>query len=106
MIFSSGFPSLKFIEGMEIEHCGMPNSYTKFRTSNYNIETCPADEWNIVKKCDKSFETKEPERIIPNYQELKKLSEVQLEDPEIIAVILYTGPMVTNFFCFYCFCPL
>jgi hypothetical protein len=84
------------MEGMEAEHCSMPDSLTKFKTSNYGILTCPSEEWRIIKKCDKSFETKEPfERVIPNYQELRKSSEVQLEDAEIIAVILYTGPMVS-----------
>jgi hypothetical protein len=83
---------------MEREHCSMPDSRVKFKTTNYGLTTCPADEWRIVKLCDKRFEASAPhKRVIPRFQSLKKEALAQranLDEEEIIAVILYTGPMV------------
>ena len=85
---------------MEREHCNMPDSHVKFKTTNYGLTTCPADEWRIVKICDKRFEASTPhKRVIPRFQSLKKEALAQranLDEEEIIAVILYTGPMVTR----------
>ncbi len=83
---------------MKAEHCHASDSHVKFETSNYGLITCPAEEWRIVKDIDKGFES--PHRRIPNYKELKKAEFAEragLRDPEIIAVILYTGPMVSNY---------
>ncbi len=80
---------------MKVEHCHSSDSHVKFVTSNYGLTTCPAEEWRIVKDIDKGFER--DHRRIPNYKELKKAEfaeRAKLGDPEIIAVILYTGPMV------------
>jgi hypothetical protein len=85
---------------MEREHCKMPDSHVKFKTTNYGLTTCPADEWRIVKICDKRFEASTPhKRVIPRFQSLKKEALAQranLDEEEIIAVILYTGPMVSR----------
>jgi hypothetical protein len=85
---------------MEREHCSMADSHVKFKTTNYGITTCPADEWRIVKICDKRFEASTPhKRVIPRFQSLKKEALAQranLDEEEIIAVILYTGPMVND----------
>ncbi len=76
----------------------MADSHVKFKTTNYGLTTCPADEWRIVKICDKRFEASTPhKRVIPRFQSLKKEALAQranLDEEEIIAVILYTGPMV------------
>ena len=90
---------------MEREHCNMPDSHVKFKTTNYGLTTCPADEWRIVKICDKRYEASTPHRrVIPRFQSLKKEALAQranLDEEEIIAVILYTGPMVNRFLFFF-----
>ena len=93
-------------------------SKTQFTADNYGITTCPADEWATVITCDKSKELHH--RKVPDYRELLKLelarhgeragqaepraddadggadsqSAALLTDVEIIAIVLYTGPMV------------
>ena len=85
---------------MKREHCGAPDSKVKFKTSNYDLITCPSEEWRVVENCDKMMEKKSAHnRVIPDYRELMKSDLAQrarLSDSEIIAVILYTGPMVSN----------
>jgi hypothetical protein len=83
---------------MEKEH----KSKTKFLAPNYKIETCPSDEWRIVINADKSYEKKYEghQRKIHDYKELLNLQrsrDAKLTDVEIIAIILYTGPMVRNY---------
>jgi hypothetical protein len=83
---------------MEKEH----KSKTKFLAPNYKIETCPSDEWRIVITGDKSYEKKYEghQRKIHKFKELLELQrskDAKLTDVEIIAIILYTGPMVSTF---------
>jgi hypothetical protein len=87
------------MEAMEKEH----RSKSKFLTPNYGISTSPADEWRIVTECDLSFEKEHngQRRRIPSYAKLLKADQSKAEgqragltQEEIIAVILYTGPMV------------
>ncbi len=90
---------------MEMEH----NSDLPFVTPNYNITTCPLNEWKIVINIDKSKETPygRHHRTIPNWKEIVRkekmqaqkgkealLTDAPLTDVEVIAIILYTGPMV------------
>lgn len=84
---------------MEKEH----RSKGKFVTPNYGMTTCPADEWRIVMECDTGFEKdyNGQRRRIPSYARLLKADmgkpegqRAGLTQAEIIAVILYTGPMV------------
>ena len=87
---------MKFLETMEKEH----KSKAKFTAPNYKIETCPSDEWRIVINVDKIFEKKYEghQRIITDYKEIlksEKAMKARLTDVEIIAIILYTGPMVS-----------
>ena len=82
---------------MEKEH----RSKTKFLAPNYKIETCPSDEWRIVITGDKSYEKKYEghQRKIHKFKDLLKLQrsiDAKLTDNEIIAIILYTGPMVST----------
>jgi hypothetical protein len=69
--------------------------------------TCPADEWRIVTECDLSFEKEHngQRRRIPSYAKLFKTDQGKPESQragltkdEIIAIILYTGPMVCVIF--------
>ena len=96
---SAGFPNLQFMEAMEKEH----RSKARFMTPNYGISTSAAEEWRIVTECDLSFERDHngQRRRIPNYSKLLKVDQNKAEgqragltQEEIIAIILYTGPMV------------
>ncbi len=92
--------------------CQEHKSTETFTSQNYGITTSPAQEWETIIRRDKSKEVHH--RIIPDFKELleretaKASSErvvdaseqespqptVRLTKEEIIAVILYTGPMV------------
>ena len=43
-----GIPNPRIREGMETEHCRRGNSQTDFTSSNYNVTTRPATEWEFV----------------------------------------------------------
>ena len=103
------------MKGIKAEHCSRKDSRVYFETSNYNIKTCPLEEWNLVvsensehfmgtkdavesvlSKATKEGKMKNNRRI-PLLNELKNLDVVKqsgLRDEEILAVVLYTGPMV------------
>jgi len=92
-----GSPNINFFEGMKKEHNEMADSYVKFKTTNYEIETCPSEEWRIVEQHDKRIQSQDRiNRVVPNYNDLLKdkvSRRADLGKDEIIAVILYTGPM-------------
>ncbi len=84
-----------------------------FITPNYNIATCPAEEWKIVFDYDPALvkkveaEYSRHKRKIPDWRRIVADEQRQLEgdskesaltDVEAIAIILYTGPMVIVFF--------
>ncbi len=81
------------------------SSTTPFITPNYGINTYPANEWRIVVECDTKVEQEYSryKRKIPDWKSLlheesarlrANSNEAHLTDVEIIAIILYTGPMV------------
>jgi hypothetical protein len=86
---------------MEAEHCTLVGFDLSFRTSNYTeIESNPRKEWEIVMKrvpCP-------PEHMrfnwrIPDLEKLLMLPTAKkagLTRAEIIAIVMYTGPMVTT----------
>ena len=84
---------------MESEHCTQQGCTEKFKTLNYTeIESCPKQEWEIIMN-----RTTCPEhdmrfnRRIPVVSDLCKLPlaiKADLKREEIIAIVLYTGPMV------------
>ena len=81
--------------------CSKPNSNSSFTTSNYKVTTSPKAEWTIV-----VYPTSEgviPDmrhgRIIPRIEDLMQMDVVKvakLKEYEVIAVVLYTGPMVRS----------
>jgi hypothetical protein len=83
---------------MEKEH----SSKTEFDTTTYKITTNPALEWDIVVGSQEIPERHQKNgRVIPKYRDL--LDEDMKKPPrlraglikeEIIAIILYSGPMV------------
>ncbi len=81
---------------MQQEH----SSEEEFTTDNYALTTYPAEEWRTVMECDKSKEINH--RKVPNVADLLETEKTQpntsnmarLTKEEIIAIVLYTGPMV------------
>ncbi len=85
---------------MEAEHCTLPGFNVSFRTSNYTeIESNPKKEWEIVmKKVSCPAEHMRFNRRIPDLEKLLVLPIAKksgLSRAEIIAIVMYTGPMVT-----------
>ena len=82
---------------MEAEHCAGPGSTHSFTTRNYGITTCPSKEWGIVVgsvECPPGGD-----RCVPRVGELlgsRMSREAKLVRAEVIAVVLYSGPMVSR----------
>ena len=84
---------------MTAEHCTKAGSKDEFETLNYAIKSTPYREWCLV--VNKNKVLPEPDmrfgRRIPDIDELMTLDvakRAKLSKPEVIAVVLYTGPMV------------
>ena len=109
VIYFSGTPNPNLMDAMKHEHA----SEETFTTVNYKITTSPSKEWDLVcvhKQCE------EIGREIPDYKKLYEQKKCEIErsiglkdvreeekialkrmvlsEEEIIAIILYTGPMV------------
>ena len=90
---------------MMLEHNKPPVADWQFVTSNYGVRTTPRREWDLVSgsastKTELSREDVEGGRRIPdigNLQEMNLARMADLRKEEIIAVVLYTGPMVSLF---------
>ncbi len=86
---------------MEREHCNSKDSLKEFKTGNYNITTWPMREWLFAVKRELEGVDMRHERVVRDVDQLlvehKKLVssvDAKLKRPEVIAVVLYTGPMV------------
>jgi hypothetical protein len=110
----AGAPHLKFMEAMRAEHCSKHGHSITFKTSNYAIETTPATEWNLVTLRDGLSDAEFAEvrqahfpgvglgdghhgRRIPDLSELMRDESARLaglRKVEVLAIVLYTGPMV------------
>jgi hypothetical protein len=82
---------------MEKEHL----SKAEFKTQTYQIRTSPIKEWNYVVNDEKITEDEVVGRRIRDFNELLGLDKKKPQNiranliaEEIIAIILYTGPMV------------
>jgi hypothetical protein len=100
-LLPKGMPHIQFSVAMEAEHCSKVGSTLEFTTGNYNITTTPAQEWAVVvNRVDPPQTVMGHSRRIPDIQTLMN-SEVSLNAnltrEEVIAVVMYTGPMVRNF---------
>jgi hypothetical protein len=79
---------------MEAEHC----SKDEFETSNYTIRTCPKNEWDITVCGNLSLADMRHARRLEAIDELMRKEIARsagLTRCEVIAVALYTGPMVS-----------
>lgn len=83
---------------MELEHCHGVGSEVRFETANYKIKTWAAKEWGIIvnghvcPEIDMRYN-----RRIPDIKQLQQLAisiRAKLTLEEVIAAVLYSGPMV------------
>ena len=83
---------------MEAEHCSKGGSQEYFVSGNYNIRTCPKNEWMISVGGDFANADTRHNRRLSTIEELmqKEIVDVaKLTRCEVIAIVLYTGPMVS-----------
>ena len=100
---SSGTPSLKFESAMEKEHCNSKDSLKEFKTGNYNITTWPMREWlfavnRLLEGVDMGHGrvVRDVDQLLEEHNKLVSSEDAKLKRPEVIAVVLYTGPMVSH----------
>jgi hypothetical protein len=94
-----GSAHLDFLNAMVAEHCTKEGSQFEFETPNYAIKSTPYREWRLVVGEEKDLPELDMRfgRRIPDIAELMTLDvakRAKLIKAEVIAVVLYTGPMV------------
>jgi len=98
-----GFPHLEFFKTMEAEHTSMAGCDMQFTTRNYGITTTAQAEWGVVVR----GQAPPPEhmlhgRVITLIEDKLQCAQARkagLRREEVIAVILYTGPMYMIYNC-------
>jgi ankyrin repeat protein len=97
-----GMPHLDFKREMMREHCERAGCDTEFTTSNYNITTTPKKEWLYVAGDASGQRVACPAEFMNHGRTILALDELRgldvavrakLNDEEILALVLYTGPM-------------
>jgi len=95
-----GMPHLKFKDAMRQEHCEKAGCNTSFTTGNYKITTTPKQEWLYIAGDETGQLLPCPDmghgrRIvrISELMQLKLAIDAKLTEVEMLAVVLYTGPM-------------
>jgi hypothetical protein len=98
-VLELGSSPTNFEVAMEAEHCTREGCMEIFVTSNYTeIKSYPKKEWDIIVKggscpeSDMKFNRRIP--IIKDLCELPLTKKAGLIRAEVIAVVMYTGPMV------------
>ena len=86
-----------------MEHCNCKDSLKEFTTGNYNITTFPKREWLFAVYGEREGVDMGHKRVVRDVDQLLKehnklvSSEgAKLKRAEVIAVVLYTGPMVSS----------
>jgi hypothetical protein len=93
----SGNPHLDFFRAMELEHCSKSGHDLMIETTNYRLKTTPKKEWQILVEGRLDLADKGHNRVVKHIDEYMSLDAVRLaklSKPEVIAVVLYTSPMV------------
>ena len=90
---------------MQLEHCDSPDSRLKFKKMN-SAETTPRNEWDYVitpKQCPPEQQGGGRKiREVDDLMKEKASVSAKLIRAEVIAVVLYTGPMVLVRLCSCC----
>ena len=98
-----GFPHLRFLQAMEAEHTSMTGCEMQFTTRNYGITTTPKAEWAVVVKGEKPCAQHMLHgRVVPSVDDRLQCAQARragLRREEVIAVVLYTGPMYMIYNC-------
>jgi ankyrin repeat protein len=98
-----GFPHLEFFKTMEAEHTLMAGCDMMFTTRNYGITTTAKAEWGVVVRGNTPpSEHMLHGRIIAAVNERMECAQARkagLRMEEVIAIILYTGPMYMIYNC-------
>ncbi len=84
---------------MKSEHCDSFDSHKSFTVSNYGVTTTPEAEWQIVIHCDISKADMRHGRKLQKVEDIVKQEQTKkskLSRPEVLAVVMYTGPMVST----------
>ncbi len=81
---------------MLVEHTRSFDSDMHF-TSHKQKKTTPSTEWNFVLTGDCSYVDMGKNRVARDVDDLARIHDLRKE--EIIAVVLYTGPMVRSIAC-------
>ncbi len=95
-------PDLQFLAGMEAEHCSKYGHDKEFTSSNYKITTTPQHEWNTVVRpnhepmSDTEMQHGRVVRDVDKLVESDVAKKAGLRKEEVIALVLYTGPMVSG----------
>ena len=90
-----GMPHLNFKHAMRQEHCERAGCDVVFTTGNYKITTTPAKEWRYVADNASCPDMGHSRRLVPVHELLQRQvsSDAKLCEEEVIAIVLYTGPM-------------
>ena len=92
-----GMPHLNFKNAMRQEHCERAGCDVSFTTGNYKITTTPKKEWNYVvgnELCPQGDMGHGRLFVcIKELQDRKISKDANLREEEVIAIVLYTGPM-------------
>jgi hypothetical protein len=90
-----GMPHLDFKKAMRQEHCERAGCDVEFTTGNYKITTKPKSEWQYVVDGVACADMGHQRRLIPISELLQRkvCLDAGLREEEVIAVVLYTGPM-------------
>jgi hypothetical protein len=95
-----GMPHLKFMDAMRQEHCEKVGCDTSFTTGNYKITTTPKQEWLYIAGDESGQQVACPDMghgrrivLISELMKLKLSVDAKLTEVEMLAIVLYTGPM-------------
>ena len=90
-----GEPHADIEEGMRKEHLEALDADEPFKTSNYGIITTPRNEYKLVLSGGEGLTPGDERKFRPldEYDKLDIVKDRGVRRPEVIAVILYNGPM-------------
>jgi hypothetical protein len=106
-----GLPNPNFEAAMAAEHCSLGGCDHEFTTGNYRITTTPQKEWFYIVGDENGQRQECPESDMGHGRRIVSIDE-RMQEPkvvraglnraEVIALVMYSGPMVcTRAFCLF-----